>query len=100
MIPRVLQKSKQKIAEICRKYEIRELALFGSQVRGDFSAKSDFDFLVEFNPDAKISFFELGRIQTELEEIVKTEVDLVPKDGLKPAIRQQVLGEAETIYAG
>ncbi len=99
MIPRVLQKSKQKIAEICRKYEIRELALFGSQVRGDFSAKSDFDFLVEFNPDAKISFFELGRIQTELEEIVKTEVDLVPKDGLKPAIRQQVLSEAETIYA-
>ena len=99
MIPRVLQKSKQKIAEICRKYEIRELALFGSQVRGDFSAKSDFDFLVEFNPEAKISFFELGRIQTELEEIVKTEVDLVPKDGLKSAIRQQILGEAETIYA-
>lgn len=99
MIPRVLQKSKQKIAEICRKYEIRELSLFGSQVRGDFSAKSDFDFLVEFNPEAKISFFELGRIQTELEEIVKTEVDLVPKDGLKPAIRQQVLVEAETIYA-
>lgn len=99
MIPRVLQKSKQKIAEICRKYEIRELSLFGSQVRGDFSAQSDFDFLVEFKPEAKISFFELGRIQNELEEIVKTEVDLVPKDGLKPAIRQQVLGEAETIYA-
>lgn len=99
MIPRVLQKSKQKIAEICRKYEICELALFGSQVRGDFSAKSDFDFLVEFESDAKIDYFKYFDIQEELEKIVHKKVDLVPKKGLKILIRQQILSEAEIIYA-
>lgn len=99
MIPEVLQKSKQRIAEICRRYKIRELSLFGSQARGDYTAKSDFDFLVEFEPEAKIGFFALGEIQEKLEEIVHTQVDLVPKDGLKPLIRKSVLSEAEVIYA-
>lgn len=99
MIPEILQKSKAKIAEICRRYQIRELSLFGSQARGDFSEKSDFDFLVEFEPEAKIGFITLGKIQTELENLVKSEVDLVPKDGLKPFIKKSVLSEAETIYA-
>lgn len=98
MIPEILQKSKNRIAEICRRYKIRELSLFGSQVRGDSTAKSDFDFLVEFNPEARISFFDLSHIQTELEELVKSKVDLVPKDGLKPIIKKTVLDEAEIIY--
>lgn len=99
MIPKILQSSKQKIAEICRRHQISELAIFGSQVRGDFSEASDFDFLVEFFPEARISFFDLSEIQTELEELVAADVDLVPKDGLKPLIRQTVLDEAEVIYA-
>ena len=99
MIPEVLQKSKKRIAEICRRYEIRELSLFGSQVRGDFTEKSDFDFLVEFQPEARISFITLGKIQEELEGIVHKPVDLVPKDGLKPLIRKPVLTEAEIVYA-
>jgi predicted nucleotidyltransferase len=99
MIPEILQKSKRKISEICRNYKIRELSLFGSQVRGDFTAESDFDFLVEFEPDAKIGFIKLGKIQSELENIVRAKVDLVPKDGVKSIIRQQVLAEAEVLYA-
>lgn len=99
MIPKVLEKSKQKITEICRKYQITELSLFGSQVRGDFSPNSDFDFLVEFAPDAEIGFIELGFIQEELEKIVEKPVDLVPKKGLKELIRQKVLEESEIVYA-
>jgi uncharacterized protein len=99
MIPEVLQKSKRRIAEICRRYEIRELSLFGSQVRGDSTAKSDFDFLIEFQPEANVDFFKYFEIQEELEEIVHKKVDLVPKKGLKPLIRQQVLAEAKIVYA-
>ncbi len=98
MIPKIVENSRQKIVEICRKYQISELSLFGSQVRGDFSASSDFDFLVQFKPEVKIGFITLGKIQDELEKIVQTKVDLVPKDGLKPIIRKSVLSEAEIIY--
>lgn len=99
MIPEVLQKSKSKIAEICRRYQIRELSLFGSQMRGDSNNDSDFDFLVEFQPEAKVDYFKYFEIQEELEKIVDKKVDLVPKTGLKNLIRGQVLAEAEIIYA-
>jgi predicted nucleotidyltransferase len=89
----------QQIDELCRRYQITELSLFGSRVRGDFKTASDFDFLVEFAPDAYVSLITLGNIQNELESILETDVDLVPKNGLKPLIRNQVLSEAEIIYA-
>ena len=99
MIPTKLQNSFDKVAEVCRKYSICELSLFGSQVRGDAEAQSDFDFLVEFFPHAEIGFITLGDIQIELSEIVQSPVDIVPKKGLKKAIRAQVLAEAEVLYA-
>ncbi|MGI9034610.1 MAG: nucleotidyltransferase family protein [Pyrinomonadaceae bacterium] len=99
MIPEILQKSENQISEICGRYKIRELSLFGSQARGDFSSKSDFDFLVEFEPEAEIGFIELGLIQEELETIVEKPVDLVSKKGLKKLIREQVLEQSEIIYA-
>ncbi len=99
MIPKVIQKSKAEIIEICRKHQIRELSLFGSQVRGDFTDESDFDFLVDFLPEANTDYFNFFEIQEELENIVRKKVDLVPKKGLKTLIRQQVLSEAEIVYA-
>ena len=89
----------EKIVALCRKYRIRELSLFGSRVRGDFTDESDFDFLVEFSPDANIDLFEFSRIQIDHEEMVGKKVDLVPKKGLKWVIRDTVLSEAEIIYA-
>ena len=38
------------IAEFCRRYHVRRLALFGSVLRKDFRPDSDVDVLVEFGP--------------------------------------------------
>ncbi len=40
------------IAEICRRHAVQELALFGSAARGEMGPNSDYDFLVDFLPDA------------------------------------------------
>lgn len=98
MIPSILQSYTDKIAEICRKYEVKELALFGSQVRGEATSKSDYDFLVEFHPEARVGLIHFGKLQLELEDLIETKVDLVSKDGLKNLIRQQVLDESEIVY--
>ena len=42
------------LADLCRRYRVRELSLFGSAARGDMRADSDIDMLVEFLPDAGI----------------------------------------------
>ena len=87
------------IREFCRRYPVRELALFGSVLRDDFRADSDIDMLVEFEPNAPVGMLMLARMQRELSEILHRKVDLVLKRGLKPAIRQSVLDSAQVIYA-
>ncbi len=88
-----------KIVSLCKRYQVHELALFGSSVTGGFGPDSDYDFLVEFNADAEIGFMALAAMQRELSEIVGRKVDLVPKGGLKRIIRDEVLASAEVLYA-
>lgn len=87
------------ITEICRRYPVRQLALFGSVLRSDFDADSDIDMLVEFSPDALVGLLTLVEMQQSLSELLNRPVDLVPRDGLKQSIRDEVLGSSEIIYA-
>ncbi len=87
------------LAEFCRRNEVRELALFGSAVTGAFGEKSDVDFLVTFQPGTRVGFLTLARMQRELEGLLGRKVDLVPKGGLKPVIRDSVLESARVLYA-
>jgi len=87
------------LAEYCRKNRIRELAAFGSVLRGDFGPNSDLDLLVVFDADVEIGLLGLARIQRELSKLVGRRVDLVPKDGLKRRIREEVLAGSRVLYA-
>jgi uncharacterized protein len=91
----------RKIAAFCRRYRIRELALFGSVLRDDFKPTSDIDVLVDFEPNAEqeLTLMELAGMQLELSEILEREVDLVLRNGLKPLIKDEVLTNSEVIYA-
>ncbi|MDW8382529.1 MAG: nucleotidyltransferase family protein [Verrucomicrobiota bacterium] len=87
------------LKHFCRRYRVRRLSLFGSVLRDDFDPHSDVDVLVEFEPDATIGFLTLARMARELSALFGRTVDLVPRSGLKPAIREAVLSEERVIYA-
>ena len=87
------------IDELCRRYSVRELCVFGSAARGTDRPGSDVDFLVVFEPQARVGFLTLSRLARELSDLLKCEVDLVPKDGLNPRIRDEVLAQAEVLFA-
>jgi hypothetical protein len=87
------------IRALCEEYHVRELALFGSARTDDFRPDSDIDLLVQFEPDAHVGFLGFAALQRRLSEVLGRKVDLVPKDGLKPIIRDEVLASAEVIYA-
>jgi uncharacterized protein len=87
------------LAEFCRRYQVRRLALFGSILGETFRPESDVDVLVAFEPQARVGFLTLSRMQRELSVLFGRRVDLVPMDGLKPVIRDSVLAQVEEVYA-
>jgi uncharacterized protein len=89
----------EEVESICQRYQVRELALFGSMLRPDHGPESDVDLLVAFQPGTRVTFAILARMQRELEALLGRKVDLVPKDGLKPVIRDHVLATARVLYA-
>ena len=89
----------KRIAEFCQKWNVAELALFGSVLRDDFREDSDVDVLVSFCSDAHIGLIGLSKMELELSGIIGRKVDLVTKGGLKPLIRDRILSESDTLYA-
>ena len=98
--PTNISEKRGEIAEICRRFGVRELLLFGSALGPDFREESDYDLLVEFETTAQIGLIQLGLLQQELERLLERKVDLVPKRGLKPMVRERVLEHTEPLYAG
>jgi uncharacterized protein len=67
----------EQLAELCRRWKIRELSLFGSLARGDAAPDSDVDLLVDYEPDADWSLFDTAQLRAELSELFGRPVDLV-----------------------
>jgi predicted nucleotidyltransferase len=92
----------QQIESFCEKWKISQLALFGSVLRDDFTAQSDIDILVDFDANAKWSFFDLSDMEDELCTMFGRKVDLVSKKGVEksrnPIRKKQILDSAQVIY--
>lgn len=87
------------LAEFCRKWQIRELSIFGSALRDDFGPESDLDFLVSFAPEASWDLFDLVDMKEDLESRLGRPVDLVAKEALRnPWRRQEILKTREVLY--
>jgi len=87
------------IAAICCRYQVKELALFGSAARGELRPDSDIDLLVEFLPGAEVDLVEHLAAERELSELLGRKVDLVSKRALRNVLREEVLSQACHIYA-
>ena len=90
----------KQIEDFCRRWKIKEFALFGSVLREDFRPDSDIDVLVSFEPDGGITFDNRVEMLDELAEIFGRQVDLVEKDAIRnPFRRHDILTTKEVVYA-
>ncbi len=88
------------LTALCHRYGIRELALFGSVLRDDFTSRSDVDVLYEMGPMSPIrSLFEVGRLVGDLEELLGRRVDMANKQRFYPPLREEILATRRVIYA-
>ena len=99
----LITEKRDRIAEHCRRLNVRRLDVFGSAANGSFDEeKSDIDFLVEFGKhehfDLLTRYLDLAE---SLEMVFDKKVDLVMADGLvkNPRFRANVEAEKEAVYA-
>ena len=95
--------SQMELADFCKRWQIAELALFGSVLRDDFGPESDIDVLVTFHPEAKHGLMDLIDMEEELGRLLRRKVDLVSRRSVERSRnyirRRAILESAETLYA-
>ncbi len=92
-----------RIAELCRRYQVTELSIFGSLLREDFGPGSDIDFLVVFQGDDYGPWMgKLQRLEEDLSALLGRAVELVAKESVVRSEnwirRDQILKTAQVIY--
>jgi hypothetical protein len=90
------------IEELCRKYAVKRLRLFGSALREDWDPESsDFDFLAEFGPPVGMNAFDqfMGLL-VDLEALLGRKVDVVDWNAARnPFFKRHVERSAKDLYA-
>jgi uncharacterized protein len=92
---RLIQEKREDILRLAAKHGARNVRLFGSVVRGEATAASDVDFLVDAGPDTSPWF--PGGLLMDLEKLLGCKVDIVMEQALHWYIRDKVLREARPV---
>ncbi len=77
-----------------RRLGVSHAAVFGSVARGEASAESDIDVLVELDQNRPMGIFEYARLKLYINEILNGVGDVVNRRTLKPLLRDSILREA------
>ena len=86
----------QQIADYFKTQPILKAWLFGSYARGEQTADSDIDILIQ--PDKSVGLFKLSGMHLDLQELLNLEVDLVTVKGLRPFARESADRDKILIY--
>jgi predicted nucleotidyltransferase len=87
-----------RLTDICDRYGIAELQIFGSQARGTAGPDSDIDVLYTLRPGRRLGW-EIEQLADELSELFGRRADLVSLRSLHPLLQRSVLAEARPVYA-
>ncbi|MBD5329635.1 MAG: nucleotidyltransferase [Bacteroides sp.] len=99
---RIIEINLQKILDLCRKYKVKTLSVFGSILTDRFNDKSDVDMLVDFEPSDPDTFDYVSNyfgLRDSLEAILKRKVDLIEYgSNLNPLFKEIIDKKKKIIY--
>lgn len=79
--------------ELKNNFSVEEIGLFGSYVRGEENENSDLDILISLRTNHNIGLIKFNSLKEFLSDLLNIKVDLVIKDGIKPALKKHILDE-------
>ncbi len=94
--------SDEALAAFCRRWEVAELAIFGSGLRADFGPQSDVDLLVSFAPGTRHGLLDMMQMEDELEALFERPVDLMTRRAVEESHnwirRRAILSSAQPLF--
>ncbi len=101
-LPTNFSLTSEQVSSFCQKWQVIELALFGSILRDDFDSDSDVDVLVTFAPHARPSLFDLVHMTNELSGLLGRKADILTKKSVEKnhnwLRKREILSTAQVIY--
>jgi predicted nucleotidyltransferase len=82
---------REDILRLARQHGVRRVSLFGSVARGEATASSDIDLLVDMETGRTL--FDLIAFKLDTEALLGREVDVVSREGLSPHLAEYILSE-------
>jgi predicted nucleotidyltransferase len=92
----VLPLDSSKVADVCRRNEVRRLRVFGSYARGEATEASDMDLIADFSGPK--SLLDIVRIEREMSSALGVRVDLLTEGAISPYIRERIADDLRVIY--
>jgi uncharacterized protein len=103
--PRLIEElvtKREQIQDLCRRYHVRRLAVFGSALRDDFNPiRSDIDLVVEFGPLSASEYADnYFAFHHALTALLGRKVDVISSRNIRnPFFRHELETTQETLYA-
>jgi predicted nucleotidyltransferase len=88
----LIESHRNALRDLARRRGLANLRVFGSMARGDASARSDVDLLVDL-PEG-VSGLALGGLAADAQDLLGRPVDVVTEDALAPRLRPAILRQA------
>lgn len=96
----IIQPSRQALAEVCQRFGVTWLAVFGSVARGEATPESDVDVLIEWDGSIPMTLLKIVELSDELSSLFDgRSVDIGRPAQLHWSIRERALADAKVLYA-
>ncbi len=107
MLPYSIEEITRRVTPVAEKYKLAAVYLFGSYARGEATAESDVDLLVDTTGAELDTLLKLGGLYSDLEDALEISIDLVTVDAMEQPttrrstlhFREAVMQERKMIYA-
>lgn len=90
--------NKEELINVMRQNHIIFAAIFGSRAKGTAQPNSDYDFLVEFDPDAHITYFDLFDIEENIKQHLGSPIDLITTRGTNKRLHEEINKTMVVLY--
>jgi len=85
-----------KLVELCRQNDVRQVGVFGSVARGEANKQSDIDLMVSFSK--RVSLLRMVALERQLSDALGRKVDLLTEAAISPYLRERVMRDLQVLY--